>query len=306
MNATLLLRPRLNRLFRQMDSFAKGSGYNISDLDKIRESSELCDNKETAYYLASLYLSIEEYSIANDLLSAFDCASGVMKKYFHVLSYSTIKNLPTPKLTKDESSCLEFLQTAVNPVNNTFESAVLGRGKFSLVGNAPGPVFQQSHEGVHIYFNNYISNNRITEKAELHVVTPSWDIDLTNTADVICITGSNIFYRRSRVWQKFINNRNQTTIYTVPTHIWSSLYKELAASPSAGLLVLSWIENISSRNPQVLTGHVAGFSYTNSSINHGYDAEPASSRHNWQMERVIRERIVESLSHSCRRLTVEI
>ena len=306
MNAAMLLRPRVNRLFRQMDSLAKSSDYDISDLDKIRGSSALCGCKETVYYLASLYLTLGESSIANDLLSTYDSASSVMKKYFHVLSHSKIQKLPTPRLTKDESSCLEFLQTAVNSSNNTFESAVLGRGKFSLVGNAPGSVFQQSHEGVRIYFNNYISNNRITEEAELHVVTPSWDTDLTKAADVICITGCNIFYRRSRVWQKFINNRNQTTIYTVPAHIWSSLYKELAASPSAGLLVLSWIENISSRNPHVLTGHVAGFSESNLSINHDYDAEPASNRHNWQMERVIRERIVESLSRSCRRLTIEI
>lgn len=305
MNVALLLRPGVNRLYKQLDRLAKTGDYDIGHLNKIRQSSELHCCKETVYYLASLYLSLKEHSVANDLLSGFDSASTAMKKYFHVLLYSRIHNLPVPKLTKEENSCLEYLQATVNPAGDSFESAVLNKGQFSLVGNAPGSPCQYSHEGLRIYFNSYTSNCRITEKAELHVITPSWDTDLTNNADVLCITGNDIFYRRSRVWQKFINNRNHTAIYTVPRQIWSTLYKELTTSPSAGLLLLYWIENISARNPQTLSGYVAGFSSDNTLINHDYDAEAASRHHNWEAERIIRERIINSLRRSCLRLTVE-
>ena len=300
-----MLRPDSKALFDELNNMAATGDYDVGRLQLIRQSPAVYRSKETVYYLASLFLQSGDSLAATELLAEFDTASTAMKRYFHVLSHSRRENLPVPKLTKSEVTCIEFLESSLNIVERTFESLVLKSGGFSIVGNAPGKLLHQKHEGVRLYFNSYEKNSRITETASIHVVTPSWDKKLTSSTEAICITGNDIFYRRSRVWQKFEDCRKDVVIYTVPADIWNTLYKELGTSPSAGLLILYWVEAIAACSPGTLKGFVAGFSSGRPKINHSYDAEPASNRHNWEAETLIRERLLDSLKNNCLSLSVE-
>jgi|GEM_PF-7116748 len=153
--------------------------------------------------------------------------------------------------------------------------------------------------GALIYFNDYKKNTRISSNATIHVVTPSWDMQGGSSSSALCITGNDIFYRRSRVWQRFISNRDCKSLYTLPKSLWASLYRELGTSPSAGLLILALMADISARHPHKLSGYVAGFSSGRPATNHQYDSTPASKRHNWEHETIIRKRIVEKLRQCC-------
>ncbi len=305
----LTLRPESKAVFSRLNQLATTGDYNVEMLHRIRESNGVNQCRETVYYLASLYLQSGETDAAHELLAGFTTASKNMTRYFHVLSYSKRHGLAVPRLSRNENACLKFLDGVLNPVSISFESAIVKSGGFSVVGNAPGGVLQYngggSGLGTRVYFNSYQNNNRITDIASVHVVTPSWNKRLTIDADTMCITGNDIFYRRSRVWRKLANEKNKEAIYTVPVGIWSSLYKELGCSPSAGVLMLAWIEAIASRNTGVLKGYVAGFSSGQPLTNHSYDSVPASDRHNWEAETLIRDRLLASLKNSCLSLFVE-
>ncbi len=305
MSICLLIRPDTRALFRQLDSLAASAEYDTQHLDQFRSSSTVYRCRETVYYLASLYLHVGNTSAADELLSRFDTASVVMKRYFHVLAYSIRCHLPVPKLSTHEMRCVGFLEERLNPASDTLEESVLKSCGFSVVGNAPGASFMNPHIGTRFYFNSYASNSRISEDASIHVVTPSWNKKLTKSADAICITGNDIFFRRSRVWQKFKSDDNYDAIFTVPANLWNSLYNELSTSPSAGLLILGLMKSIADKYPGKLSGYVAGFSNGKPDVNHHYDAVPASTRHDWEAEAVVRQRLLHALNISCSSLIVE-
>lgn len=305
MSICLAIRPDTRALFRQLDGLAATAEYDTKLLDQFRNSNTVYRSRETVYYLASLYLHVGNTSAADELLSRFDTASVVMKRFFHVLAYSLRCHLPVPKLSTQEVRCVRFLEGKINPESDTLEQSVLKSGGFSVVGNAPGASFMSPHIGTRFYFNSYANNRRISEDASIHVVTPSWNKKLTRNAGAICITGNDIFYRRSRVWQKFKNDYNYNAIFTVPANLWNSLYNELSTSPSAGLLILGMMNSIAEKYPGRLSGYVAGFSSGMPEVNHQYDAVPASIRHDWEAEAVVRERLLYALNSSCSSLIVE-
>lgn len=305
MSICLTLRPGARVIVKKLDNLAATGSYDANTLDSYKKLKALSGSREAVYYLASLYLHIGDHATAADLLSQFDAASKKMMRYFHVLDYSRRSSLPVPVLSGVEQNCIGVLQKVLNPAQSSMESAVVNSGGFAIVGNAPGADFKQSHSGVRFYFNDYRSNKRIHQQASVHVVTPSWDKAITKNSSSICITGNDIFYRRSQVWQKFMGDSRYSSIYTVPVQIWSALYKELGTSPSAGLLMLGWLAMVAERNNGMLNGYVAGFSAGIPEINHSYDSVPASKRHNWEAEAVIRQRLLGSLHKACLNLVVE-
>lgn len=293
------------KLYKQLDNMAASGDFDKERLDHIRVSVGSARNRVVVYYLASLYLQLGEDLVAWELISELDGASSSMKKFFHVLSFCHRSNLPVPKLTVQEKSCIDYLDRAINPEHASVEQQILEKGSFSIVGNSPGGEWTALPEACKFYFNSYRRNSSIKCNATIHVVTPSWKAHDTDHHSLLCITGNSIFHRKSRVWQKFIAAENYPAIYTVPRSLWRSLRVELGASPSAGLLIVALVAEISARHPQVLTGHVAGFSFANAGVNHDYDSEPASKRHNWSAEAVVLHRLMEELEKHCSHLAVE-
>lgn len=312
-------------LFDQLNTLAATGEYDVAVLNRIKESSRQL-SKVNAYYLASLYLHLNEEALADDILASMNTASREMKKFFHVLSYSLRNNLPHPRLTPLERKCIYYLDGVLKSDPTHHIAFLMRMGGFSLIGNAPGEPIAGQLNTCKYYFNSYYKNSRIKDSASVHVVTPSFNNEWVVQSDVLCITGNDIFYRRSRVWRKFLRDHRYSCIYTVPRTVWCSLYKELGASPSAGLLMLRYITAIADGNPQKLTGHVAGFSASQAipdrqqaskaagqptadsspRVNHTYDAEPASMRHNWDQEAIVFKRLIGDLDKSCSNLVVEI
>jgi len=303
---SLLFRPASRALFKQLDGIAASGDFDVSLLDHFRSLPQTQKTRATVYYLASMYLQLGDSSAAQDLLSTLSGSSREMKKFCHVLSFCRKLKLPVPKLNAAEKRCIDYLDTVINPQSATIEQQLLNAGGFSIVGNAPGaPLKDKPAEWCKFYFNSYRKNSRIVDVASVHVVTPSWKIDETKNASRICITGNNIFHRRSSVWKKFITNENYTAIYTVPRSLWRSLYTELGTSPSAGLLIVGMVAEIAARRPQTFSGYIAGFSFGVPGTNHDYDSERASSRHNWESEALILERLIGELEKYCPQLTVD-
>ena len=302
----LLFRPAARTLYKRLDGLAASGDFDASLLDQFRYLPELHKSPVNAYYLASLYLQLGDESAAWDVLSSLSGSSSAMKKFYHVLSFCKQSKLPVPILNAAEKSCIDYLDAAINPAGVTIEQRLLDAGGFSIVGNAPGGSLKDTPvEWCKFYFNSYLKSSRITDIASVHVVTPSWKIEETKNTNCICITGNSIFYRRSRVWMKFIANENHAAIYTLPRSLWRSLYTELGTSPSAGLLIVAMVADITTRNPQSFGGHIAGFSFGVPGTNHDYDLERASKRHNWTVEAMILKRLVGELEKNCSQLTVE-
>lgn len=302
----LLIRPATRALVKQLDGLAASGDFDLPLLDQLRELPEITGSRMAVYYLASLYLQSDEESAARQILLSLNGSSSVMKKFYRVLSCSRRNNLAVPELSTVEKSCIEYLDAAVNPPANSIEHQLSEAGGFSIVGNAPGTTVKNTpDEWCRFYFNSYLKNPAITDRASIHVVTPSWQTDETESDSSLCITGNSIFHRRSHVWRKFIDKKDHPAIYTVPRSLWRSLYLELGTSPSAGLLIAGLLAEITARKPQTLSGYIAGFSFGISGSNHEYDAEPASSRHNWTGEAVVLKRLIGELENNCSKLTVE-
>ncbi len=292
-------------IIAQLNDLALSGDFDIERLHRIRQDLAGSEEQEANYYLASLYLHLNDTVSANEFLGGRSFASATMKRYFHVLSHCRSNGFAIPRLSVAENKCIDYLESTVNPADRSLEKAIVEHGGFTIAGNAPGDKFSHRIQGLRIYFNNYRSNSRITEHASVHVVTPSWDRYMSSDASMLCITSNDIFYRRSKVWRRFKAHRSFHTILTPPLELWRSLHRELCCSPSAGLLLLAWIEHIAARHSDKLNGCVAGYSEGRPKLNHSYDSVQASASHNWVVETEIRHRLIASLKHNCRTLYVE-
>ncbi len=293
----------LYALFMQLERLAKSGDYDLATLRRIHIAPGVIGNKTLSYYLASLYLHLGEEGQASDLLVSCGRAGREMKQYCRVLMFCQRNQLPTPSLTVAEQGCLEYLNRVLNPALLTIDHLIGQHGGFSIVGNAPGAqTVRGNPASCKLYFNNYLKNPRIPDIATVHVVTPSWQIDASIPSECLCITGNDIFYRRSRVWRKFIKYQQFKAVYTLPQVLWSDLVVQLGGfSPSAGLLLLSYLSQQISLNQSMskVNGYVAGFSSGQTKINHSYDSEPASDSHNWAVESDLFQRVVDSLNAQC-------
>jgi len=291
---------------KQLDELAASGDFDAERLDQLRALTERSNVRLAVFYLASLYLQLGDESAAETLLSSYGGSSPAMKKFYQVLSFCRRSKLPVPKLNAAEESCVDYLDVSLNPPSAEIEEKILLAGGFSIVGNAPGAALKSPPaDWCRFYFNRYLKNSRINDMASVHVVTPSWQPDETVNDSNLCITGNSIFYRKSRVWRKFIANEAHPSIYTVPRSLWRSLYAELETSPSAGLLIVSMVAEFAGRNPGTFSGHIAGFTFGQMHSNHDYDTESASQRHNWDGESVILRRLIAELENNCAKLTVE-
>ncbi len=300
-----LLRPNCRALYTQLDTLARTGEFDVDALNGIRSHKLARATPELRYYLASLYLQINEAASARELLTNLP-ARACMIWYFSVLKFCCENTLALPRLSAEQTLCIDYLSRVIDNNPSSMARLVQEHAGFSVVGNAPGdgPV---THRGDYcsFYFNDYACNDRIVGEASVHVVTPSWEVSRKYVSESLCISGNNIFHRRSRVWQKFCGYNEYRSIYTFPRTLWASLSLELNASPSAGLLMLEYLNHAFKFQQLpigVIDGLVAGFSEGVPVVNHQYNKEPASKRHNWEMESLIRKRCIDQLKRHCANL----
>lgn len=299
-----LKRLRFGGLFIKIDKLARTAKYDLYTLDQLRPA---LDNKAQHYYLASLYLQLNQEQLAHELLLAAGTASREMKNYFHVLSYSRKNSLPLPVLSISEYRSLDYLDKVLQPPKKLAELLSCFDG-VTVLGNAPGSdSLSASTDSCVFCFNHYRKNPRISGNtavhATVHVVTPSYDaIELSNS-EYLCFTGNSIFHRRSQVWKQFSDIQTFKGIYTLPAELWSELYQQLDGSPTAGLLILRYVSQQAADKSFVC--RVGGFSRDVPLQNHEYDDVPFSSVHNWGAESQHLERVLQQLAISCSELTFQ-
>jgi len=294
-----------NRLCGQLDGLAATGHFDIELLHSIRARSGNKTSKSLRYYLASLYLQLGDTSSADTLLDVGLSASGVMKKFCNVLIYSKQRGYPVPSLSTEEGNCLDYLGRVLGSIS--FASMVSQYSGILICGNAPGDKRVECPDTwCKLYFNDYLENPRISDAATVHVITPSWSNLSAASSNYLLITGNDIFYRRSNVWKRFIDYQHFQSIFTVPRTLWADMYSSLGSPPSAGLLMLSYVESL--LNQGVIAADmpikIAGYSNNQSGVNHSYDSVPASERHNWNEEKVVFEYLLNELTNRCTNLSV--
>ena len=306
---------------RALDWIAYSGSFDSAALDHIADAlSARSGSKGLIYYLASLYLQLGETDKVDALLKTTGKASSEMKWFAMLMLYCRYRELPLPRLKRSDDQCLDYLQEKYlnfkSPADfqseqssvKQFTRLLQSKKHFAVIGNAPVSAtdtdnrFQLTDDCLSICFNNYHLNPRIEGQAIVHVVTPSWRSGGQVHGKHLIITGNSIFHRRSKVWRRFSDQPPYTGIHTIPREIWSSLVEKLEASPSAGLLLLSYFE----RHPDISDkdGVVAGFSDDVPVQNHSYDSDPVSSAHNWIAEMEMRRKILQSIGCKTRSLRV--
>ena len=306
---------------RVLDRMAYSGCFDNQALDSIATAiTGRFGSKGLMYYLASLYLQLGETAKAGDLVKIAGRASSEMKWFMMLMLYCRGSGLPCPRLNRNDEQCLEYLQETYSGVvgansprsGNIADSGLThlfeSKSEFAVIGNAPSDVMDANHQillsedCLSICFNNYFLNPRIEGEAVVHVVTPSWRSAEQAYGRHLIITGNAIFHRRSKVWRRFTGRLSYAGIHTVPRGIWSSLVEQLGASPSAGLLLLSCLENhLDIKDKDAL---VAGFSDVEPVQNHSYDREPVSAAHNWVAEVQMRRQILGRIGRLTRTLRV--
>jgi len=301
---------------RQLDWMAYSGSFNSQSLDAISlaaERNRKVWSKGLAYYMASLYLQLGEPEKSTELLRNTGRPSREMKWFCVLLLHCRANGVSLPKLTASEERSLDYIQErycdlefqtyrsgehSQLQVENCSRSLLAGlfaeKSNFAVIGNAPSSSstdnFSLSDSYVSTFFNNYSLNPRVQGDPDIHVVTPAWQPVNGVEGMRLVITGNSIFHRRSKVWQRFANRPLYAGIHTLPREHWGSLVTKLNASPSAGLMWLSFIDRYCDVKGK--HGLVAGFSEGAPTLNHSYDREPASPRHNWPAEGVLRKEIL--------------
>ena len=312
---------------RALDWMAYSGSFDSTALDHIADAlSARSGSKGLKYYLASLYLQLGEADKVDALLNTTGMASSEMKWFAMLMLYCRYRELPLPRLKRSDDQCLDYLQEKYLSFKNPaafqseqssvkqFTCLLQSKKYFAVIGNAPVSTtdtdsrFQLTDDCLSVCFNNYHLNPRIEGQAFVHVVTPSWRSggQWRSGGRVhgkhLIITGNSIFHRRSKVWRRFSDQPRYTRIHTVPREIWSSLVEKLGASPSAGLLLLSYFVRHLDINDK--DGLVAGFSEDIPVQNHSYDSDPVSLAHNWIAEAAMRGKILQSIGSKTRSLRV--
>lgn len=168
-------------------------------------------------------------------------------------------------------------------------------GKIHLVGNSP--ILAGSNNGatidsadVVIRFNQYQSSHTQAcdtgIKCNVWVMAPAFAGEVPAKLDWCLVSGPNMLWQQQR-WPQLINPDlnvlSDLKLLSIPLANWRALVRQLAAPPSAGLLVIHFIASVINK-PDCI--HLSGFGYNSSTSQYHY-AKPdhhAVSRHNWQAE----------------------
>ncbi|MFK7889191.1 MAG: glycosyltransferase family 29 protein [Granulosicoccus sp.] len=172
----------------------------------------------------------------------------------------------------------------------------------AVVGNGPGVLerrdgaFIDDHDVV-VRFNAAAITSayqpHVGNKTDLWVVSPALPASEKDLpAKAIAISGINPFAGRSKYWRT-VRSRRISTIAQFSADHWYELVNELAAPPSAGILLLKSLARYNSR----LEINIFGFSRpvdlaSQTPGAHYSDSRRGSTRHNWHSEAHLLERLI--------------
>ncbi len=282
--------------FSYLNTVATTGLFSRQTLDQFYEVLSIeghCIHKHLLYYLASLYLQVGENDRVRQLLMSTGAASPEMSWFAALMLYARRNGFEIPIQNVDDEKCLEFLEQRLIDSASAISEEIVANSSVAIIGNAPSANMSIcADDDVSFCFNNYTCNQRITGTSVFHVVTPSWELGQSAGESRLFITGNNIFHRRSRVWRRFSDCQYQS-VSCFPKELWSRLYLQLKAPPSAGLLMMSCLSEITFPDDVAIV--VTGFSESTPLVNHDYDRVPASSRHNWDEEAFQRKVALEIL-----------
>ncbi len=140
-----------------------------------------------------------------------------------------------------------------------------------------------------IRFNNYCSDEQCGKNINVWVKSPNFyepDKLLNVNVGWTIISGPDICYTMSDWSRVKLTLENGGKVLTPPLELWQELVGILKAPPSAGLLIIMWITQITGK----LDGlSVAGFqSFSDDEqeqYHHSSSTHKAGARHNWQEEK---------------------
>jgi hypothetical protein len=161
--------------------------------------------------------------------------------------------------------------------------------RIQLVGNSPalsGSALGNSIDSadVVVRFNRFQSENtKIADsgsKLDIWVMAPDFQKTLPAKLDWCLVSGPDIVWQQQR-WPQF-STQSPRKLLSIPLLYWRQLVRQLAAPPSAGLLVAYFLRSTTKSNKIQL----AGFGYNPDTVNYHYTSptHKAASRHNWAGE----------------------
>ncbi|MEZ5536435.1 MAG: glycosyltransferase family 29 protein [Thiolinea sp.] len=173
----------------------------------------------------------------------------------------------------------------------------LAAGGVCVVGNAGnmrrallGDIIDQ--HGCVIRFNQFSSpeadGSDLGRKLDAWVVTPNFQITVLpeSFSGVVILTGPDVRFRLLNWSGVSAVLKNNLTLLTVPLPVWRALVRELAAPPSAGMLLLAWLKDLLGSWSGVSVAGFGALSDTKSDYHYTNSKHKAFTRHNWAAESV--------------------
>lgn len=187
-------------------------------------------------------------------------------------------------------------------------SETLRSGTIAIVGNAGTELGKQQgkiiDQAEHVFrFNSIITEPEFIKdygtRTSAWVISPSFRPNPKNLASrTILISGIQPFRKPTAYW-RHLAAMPLTQIVTYPSNVWYQLVAELEAPPTAGLLTLSTL-----LASGIEPGRIAVYGITRRAIksdqNHYGDSGKRSSRHDWQKEATIADRLITKIDQARR------
>jgi hypothetical protein len=158
-----------------------------------------------------------------------------------------------------------------------------------LIGNSPS--LASSNAGEHIdnadiviRFNRFQSKHtQIADsgsKLDIWIMAPDYQQTLPDKLHWCLVSGPDIVWQQQR-WPQF-SRQSPEKLLGIPLPYWRQLVRQLAAPPSAGLLVAHYFRQICA--PDKIALHGFGFDPTAPQYHYASPQHKAVSRHNWAGE----------------------
>ncbi len=170
--------------------------------------------------------------------------------------------------------------------------AVIGNGATLFGLKAGGHIDRYS---LVVRFNHFMGrtelNEDVGERTDIWVVSPGYQGPVPENVSWIVMSGPDMRYRLGD-WRNVLPLvERDVPLLTVPLSIWGGLVTVLKAPPSAGILVLAWLNALLGGTWQGISIAGIGSGLAKDGRYHAsLSRHPASSRHDWEMEALLVER----------------
>ena len=161
----------------------------------------------------------------------------------------------------------------------------------SLLNKSVGELIDK--HAVVIRFNNYCSDESLQKQCgkniDVWVKSPDFhETDKLLDVDVgwTIISGPDVCYTMSDWSRVKLTLEKGGKVLTPPLTLWQDLVKILKAPPTAGLLIIMWIIQLTGKSDGLSVAGFQSFSdIEQEQYHHSSAAHKAGARHNWQEEK---------------------